>query len=165
MNEYLLSVIGTVILSAILTAILPEGKTLGLMKAITRLVCILAIVSPVLNFFRLGNLSFIGEKNSDNIFSQSVIETQGAFIEYYSEMRIRETQSAIESELSEKYAVDTKVTLCYELQSERVDGKYESDKIKITEIRIKLKEESNEEVLKKMWEYPTKNYCSEVLIE
>lgn len=165
MNEYLLCVIGTVIVSAILTAILPEGKTLGLVKTITRLACILAIVSPVLRFLRVGELTFGGMENSKEIFSQSVIEGEEAFIEYYSEMRIRETERALESELSEKYGLDTEVTLLCEKQTERVDGKYISNRIKIKEIRVKLKKSSNEEVLKKMWEYLTKNYCSEVLIE
>lgn len=165
LNEYLLCVIGTVIVSAILTAILPEGKTLGLVKTITRLACILAIVSPVLRFLRVGELTFGGMENSKEIFSQSVIEGEEAFIEYYSEMRIRETERALESELSEKYGLDTEVTLLCEKQTERVDGKYISNRIKIKEIRVKLKKSSNEEVLKKMWEYLTKNYCSEVLIE
>ena len=165
MNEYLLSVIGTVILSAILTAVLPEGKTLGLIKTITRLACILAIVSPVLRFFSSGDLSFGEKENSETIFSQSVIEGEEAFIEYYSEMRIRETERALEAELSEKYDLATKVSLICEKQTETVAGKYPSDKIKIKELRVKLKESSNEEVLKKMWEYLTKNYCSEVLIE
>ena len=165
MNEYLLSVIGTVTLSAILTAILPEGKTSGLIKAISRLACILAIVSPVLRFFSAGELTFRDMENSKEIFSQSVIEGEEAFIEYYSEMRIRETERALEAELSEKYGLDTKVTLLCEKQTEQVAGKYPSDKIKIKEIRVKLKKSSNEEVLKKMWEYLTKNYCSEVLIE
>lgn len=165
MNEYLLSVIGTVILSAVLTAILPEGRTLGVVKAVARLACVLAIVAPVLNFFRSGNLSAFGEKNSDRIFSESVIEAEETFIEYYSEMRIRETERALELELSEKYSVEAEVALAYKRQEERVDGRYASDKIKITGIHVKLKEKSNEEVLQKMWEYLTKNYCSEVLIE
>ena len=165
LNEYLLCVIGTVIVSAILTAILPEGKTLSLVKTITRLACILAIVSPVLRFLRVGELTFGGMENSKEIFSQSVIEGEEAFIEYYSEMRIRETERALESELSEKYGLDTEVTLLCEKQTETVDGKYISNRIKIKEIRVKLKKSSNEEVLKKMWEYLTKNYCSEVLIE
>lgn len=165
LSEYLLCVIGTVIVSAILTAILPEGKTSGLIKTITRLACILAIVSPVLRFFSVGELTFGGMENSKEIFSQSVIEGEEAFIEYYSEMRIRETERALEGELSEKYGLDTEVTLLCEKQTEQVDGKYPSNRIKIKEIRVKLKKLSNEEVLKKMWEYLTKNYCSEVLIE
>ena len=153
------------IVSAILTAILPEGKTSGLIKTITRLACILAIVSPVLRFFNAGELSFGGIENSERIFSQSVIEGEERFIEYYSEMRIRETETALQAELSEKYDLATEVTLICEKQMETVDGKYASNKIKIKEIRVKLNERSNEEVLQKMWEYLTKNYCSEVLIE
>ena len=164
MNGYLLSVIGTILLSAILTALIPERKTAALVKAITRLVCVVAIISPVLNFLSSGSLSFSGEKNSgENL--KSVIEIQEEFIEYYSEMRIREAEEMLKAELYEKYGLDTEVTLIYERLIETVDGKYASDSIKITQIRVTLHTQSNEEVLQKMWEYLTKNYCSEVLIE
>ena len=53
MNEYVLSVIGTVLIASVLTAILPEGKTSGIIKGITRLVCVVAIVAPVVSFCNL----------------------------------------------------------------------------------------------------------------
>ncbi len=164
MNEYLLSVIGVVILSAIVTSLLPEGKTAGTIKLISRLVCILAIISPVLHFFRSGTLSFKGE-NSKEIFTQTVIQSEERFIEYYSEMRIRETESALKAEILEKYALDVEVAFDYERQTEEIGEIYAYEKIRITKIRVKLNQESKEEVLRNMWEYLTKNYCSEVLIE
>ena len=48
---------------------------------------------------------------------------------------------------------------------EIIDDKYEDRQVEITQIRIKTMQQVDEEVLKNMWEYLTKNYCSEVLIE
>lgn len=165
MSGYLLSVIGAVILSAIMVAILPEGKTSGIIKAVSRLVCILAIISPVLKFFQSGTLTFAEGENSEGIFTQTVIESENAFIEYYSERRIRETESALETEIHEKYGADVEVTLSYEYVEKLVDGRYVDKKIRITAIHIGLKDTISEEALREMWEYLTKNYCSEVLIE
>ena len=53
LNDYLLCVIGTVLICSILTAIAPEGKTSAVIKGVARLTCVLAIISPVLNFLLL----------------------------------------------------------------------------------------------------------------
>lgn len=164
MNGYLLSVIGTVLLSAILTAIVPEGKTSSAIKGVAKLACVLAIVAPVLEFFQGGSEKLGGEKTSQSIFSESVIQTDEAFIKYYSEMRIRETEDALETEISEKYGAETNVTLEWLLETERVDGIYESDAIRITRIRIRIDDET-EEVGQMIADYVKKNYCSEVLLE
>ena len=164
MNGYLLSVIGTVLLCAILTAILPEGKTAGAIKGVAKLACVLAIVAPVLEFFKSGKKGESEQKTSSGIFSETVIQTDEAFIEYYSELRIRETETALESELNEKFQVQAKITLEWQREKETVDGKYESDSIRITRIRIWINDET-EEVSQMIAEYVKKNYCSEVLLE
>ena len=158
MNGYLLSIAGVVVLSAILSSVLPNGKTSGLIKSIMRMACILAIISPIITFFHSGSLSVSGVKNSDAIFSQSVIEQEQAFIHYHSEMRIAETERALEKEILTQFSVETSVALSWELETDY-------DLIKITQIRVITKEQKEREVLEKMWEYLTKNYCSEVLIE
>lgn len=163
MNGYLLSVIGTILLSAIITAILPDGKTSTMIKNVTKLACVLAIVAPVLQFFTKTNA--VADKNSQMFFSQSVIRPDEEFIQYYWSMRIRATESAISKELKEKYSVNTSIELLCSTESETVDGKYQSDEIKVTKIYVRFEEEPNEEVKRSMWEYLTKNYCSEVLLE
>ena len=165
MSGYLLSIIGTILIATFITAILPEGKTSGIIKSMTRLACILAIVSPVLNFFRSGSLSFGKNEKSESIFTDTVIEGAETFINYYSEMRVEETEKAIAQEILEKYQLETEIDLLWERQTEAVDEKYVSDAIRITEIRVKTMDRQDEEVLRNMWEYLTKNYCSEVLIE
>ena len=72
MNTYLLRVLGAVILSALLTAILPSGKTSPLIVAVTRLLCVLAIVAPVFSFLKKGMIVF-EENNYEDFFSDSVI--------------------------------------------------------------------------------------------
>lgn len=164
MSGYLLSIVGVVLLSAILTAILPEGKSSGLIKSVMRMVCTLAIISPILNFLRSQSFSFGENKNSSVNFSQFGIETQSSFISYYSEMRIAEAEDALEAELLEKYQTAAEVSLVWELQQEERTGDV-LEAIKITQMRVKTMERRDEEVLRNMWEYLTKNYCSEVLIE
>lgn len=156
MSGYLLSVIGTVIFSALITAIMPEGKTSGLIKAVARIVCVLAIVAPVLNFLRTTSTLSLYDKKTQTFFSQSVIDEQEAFIQYYSETRIEQTQSALENEIQENYALETEVCLEWML---------EDDRIKITRIVVDTKGKANGEVVKSMSEYLTKKYCSEVKIE
>ena len=158
MSGYLLSIAGVVILSAILSTVLPNGKTSGLIKSVMRMACILAIISPIVTFFRTGSLSVSGVKNSDAIFSQSVIEQEQAFIHYHSEMRIAETEKALEKEILQQFSVEVSVDLSWKFETGY-------DAIKITKIHVVSMEEKDGEVLKKMWEYLTKNYCSEVLIE
>ncbi len=156
MSGYLLGVIGTVLFSALLTAIMPEGKTSGLIKAIARITCVLAIVAPVLGFLKTGSLSLSYDKKSQTIFSQSVIEGQEEFIQYYSEMRVTQTQEALEKELLQKYGVQTVV---------RLEWTLEEDRIKIIRILVDTEGKADKEIVKTMSEYLTKNYCSEVLIE
>ena len=164
LNTYLLRVLGAVILSALLTAILPSGKTSPLIVAVTRLLCVLAIVAPVFSFLKKGMIVF-EENNYEDFFSDSVIERQESFIEYYSYLRIQETEEALERELYERYAIDSEVVLSYTYERESMSDNYQEDDIKITKIIVSLEEETNKEVIQSMWEYLTKQYCREVLIE
>ena len=155
MSGYVLSVIGVILISAILTAVLPSGKTSSVIKGVTRLACVLVIVMPILVFFQSGEWK-IGKTFFQDDFSESVIQTDEAFIQYYSEMRISQTERALEREIEEKYAVFAEISLAWS----RIE-----EEIRIDEISVKLPPKTDEEVRKSMWEYLTKNYCSEVLIE
>ena len=163
MSDYLLAVIGTVILSSLLTAIIPEGKTSPLIKAVTRLACVIAIVSPILQFFQSDELN-IGEENSDAFFSETGIETEGTFIQYYSEMRVHECETTLQKELENKFTSVDSVKIEWEFEPETVSGST-LKMIKIVRIYVRLNKQSNEEAIQDMWEYLTQNYCSEVLIE
>ena len=164
LNAYLLRVLGAVILSALLTAILPNGKSSPLIVAITRLVCVLVIITPIFSFLEKGMIVF-DESEYECFFSDSVIEREDCFIEYYSYLRIRETEGALERELYNRYAVETEVTLSYTHEGGSTSDNYQEDEIKINKIIVNLEEEASKEVVQSMWEYLTKQYCREVLIE
>lgn len=155
MNGYLLSVIGTVLVCSLLTAIAPEGKTSASVKGIAKLVCVLAIIAPVLRFFKTGSLDVFNDKNRQDFFWEEGIEAGDSFIQYYSEMRIRQAEEALEEELLKTYALNVEATLVWRMEEE----------IRIEQICIKLPKNTGEEVKNNMWRYLTENYCSEVLIE
>ncbi len=165
MNGYLLSVIGTVLICSFLTALAPEGKTSSVIKGVARLACVLAIVAPVFQFFKTGSIDVFSDKNGEKIFLDSVIRTDNEFIQYYSEKRIEETETALQAELTEKYEVKTEVRLSWSIYEEEFDGVYVAEYVRVDGICVTLLEQTNEEVKKEMLFYLTENYCSEVLIE
>ena len=154
MNGYLLSVIGTILLSALLTAILPNGKTSAVIKAITKLACLLVIISPVFSYIQAETGTSNG--NSSKNLSQSVIQTDEAFITYYSEMRIQNAQAQLESEIKEKFDLGCKVIFTWE---------YDKEIIRIIKLTVQPQTELSEQQNSELCEYLTNNYCSEVVIE
>ncbi len=165
MNGYLLSVLGTVLLCAVLTAIVPEGKTSATIKGIARLACVLAIVAPVLRFFKTGDVESIAIEKEENFFSQTGIDGEESYIKYYSDERIRNAEKALRAELKDKYEVETDVKVEYSLTVEDIYELYPSTKICVERIRIQTQSQVGEEVKRAMWLYVTENYCSEVLLE
>ena len=164
MSVYVLSVMGTVLLCALLTAILPTGKTTSIVKGVSRLACVISIVMPVLVFFQSGKWS-VNQNIFQNDFAENVIQTDDAFIKYYSEMRVHETQTALEQVIYEEFSVQAEIVISWEIYKDKYADDYEWQKIKITNIHVKNKEKQTEEVERAMWVYLTENYCSEVLIE
>jgi len=165
LREYLLSIVGTILLSSLIVAILPNGKTTALIKATTRLACVLAIISPILSFMQSRGRGIDNDKNVETFFSQNVIETQDTFINYYSEIRVKETEEVLASELKNLYGANVQVDLQWQKDVERIEEIYTVDKIRITQIYVRFEKRPDEEVIRTMWEYLTKNYCSEVLLE
>lgn len=160
MNGYLLSVIGTILISAFVTAITPDGKTSVVVKAVTRLACILVIIAPILRFLQ-AERSTQNAENRQEIFAESVIQTDSSFIQYYQEKRIELTAQALEEELLDEFAVDGNVQIEWR-KTPTDDGE---QGIEITRICVRLENSIAERERERMCEYLTKNYCSEVLIE
>lgn len=164
MNAYALSVMGTVLLSAILTMLTPEGKCAGLIKGVAKLACVIVLIAPIPQF--LKNDSFFeiirGEKieNTDVFFDKNGIIADEGFIRYYCELRVAYTQTALEQEIDEKYGLKTSVSLQWEFEKET-----DANGLKITEIAVKTGGNITNGVKNEMIEYLTKNYCSEVKIE
>ena len=155
MNGYILSIIGTILLCAFLTAIAPEGRTSAVIRGVAKLACLIVIVAPIPQLL----YSKKNDKTGQDFFSQTVIETDADFIKYYSEMRISSMERALEEEIYEEFCVKSSVSLAWEYP------KTQTEDIKITKITVRTETLSETEVLKRMSEYLTLQYCSEVLIE
>lgn len=164
MNGYVLTVMGTVLLSAILTILVPEGKTSGIIKGVTKLACLIVIISPIPQFLKNERFFDVirGEsvENNEAFFEENGITADKSFIEYYCKWRVEETQTALQKELTEKFAVKLIVTIVWEF-----DDTVDADGIKITKIKIKMQEDVSQEMQTKITEYVRKTYCSEVQIE
>lgn len=164
MKAYVISVIGIVIISAVLTVIIPEGKTSGMIKGVAKTACVAVIIAPIIQFFQSGEVPSFFYKNSQEIFSQSGIETDEKFIQYYSEMRIMETQEKLQKELQEKYGVQTQVALDWEWRASTENKNY-TNEIYITKIYVCGMENQADIMKNEVREYLSKSYCSEVQIE
>ena len=146
MNEYVLSIMGTVLIASVLSAILPEGKTSVVIKSIAKLFCVFAVLSPVLRFF--------DEKNSSSqtgIFSESVIKEDESYIDYCSKKSVENAEKALEEYLSTEYGRAATVTIEWlyaEVSSEvglLFPISYVGERIRVTKIVVDTDEETNEE--------------------
>ncbi len=110
MNGYLLSIIGTVLFSSFIVAILPEGKMSGTIKGVAKMVCLLAIIAPIPQYMqKQKNLK--NTEEVQNFFSITGIQSDVSFIQYYSEMRIKDAEQLLEREIQEKFSYQADVLL------------------------------------------------------
>ena len=128
MSEYLLAIIGAVLLSTLIMGISPKGKTAEIIKGTTKVVCLLAIIAPVLNFFQFDG-------KWQDFFEKSVIETDEEFIKYCSEKRIEYAQDALSKRLSEEFGGDFAVTLVWSYVVVE-NGGYETEEVKIEKAQV-----------------------------
>ena len=164
MKEYLLSIIGIVLISSILLAIMPDGKTASVIKGTTKLSCLLVIISPIIGYFDSNIRNSNNAEKAGNFFQETVIDEDESFIQYYSEKRIYLAEIALEEELFEHFQVNTKVTLCWEILDFQMDA-YSGNNIKVCSIAVNSKDGMEDSMKKKVCEYLENKYCSEVLIE
>lgn len=164
MNGYVLTVIGTVLVSSILSVLIPEGKTAGLVKGVTKLACLIVLILPIPNFLQEENVFDVirGEsiENTDGFFENNGISPDKSFIEYYCELRIREAENALEREVQDKFGVTITANFSWEYA-----GETDIDGVKITSIYAKLETEMSEKVKTELYAYLKDSYCSEVQIE
>ncbi len=158
MSGYLISIIGTVLVCAVLTALLPNGKTAGVIKGIAKLACVISIIAPIPQF-----ISDFGddEKNNEKI-TQTVIQTDKSFIQYYCEMRIDNAKQSLENEIYDKFSIVVSCDIFW--QFENADNS-DVDEVKITKIAVKTLENTSISSKNEIKEYVMQNYCSEVQIE
>ena len=102
MSGYLLGVIGVVLISSLLTVVIPQGKTAKLVASLSKLACIVAILMPIPALLSGKEQSFFGE---------TIIQTDDEYIKYLSEMRVREAESNLAAILRESYGDELEVAL------------------------------------------------------
>ena len=147
MSEYLLSIVGAILLSAVLTSILPEGKTLGMVKSVAKLVCVLVILSP------FGKWLKNPIQITENYFSQSVIKIDESFIEYCRENAIAQAEEQIEEEILQNFLLQSDVEFICKIGQD--------DGVSVTQMIVRIKGGECQEVEK----YLTEKYGYEVRME
>ena len=153
MSGYLLSVIGIVLFSSILVAVLPTGKTGDMIRGITRIACVITMLSPVVYFF-------VDDGALDSFFGETGIETEATFIQYCCEERIEEAENLLQKELSAKY--DGVDTVEIEWENEAVDFKgYTASEVKIIKIVVYVNRAFSNNVQEEMIEYLFNQYGCE----
>ena len=155
MNEYLLSVIGVVILASVLLAIIPEGKTTAMIKGTTKMACLLVVVSPIVQYLYARAKGDEKVGNAGIFFQESVIDEDLNFLQYNYEIRVRLLEQALQQELQELYLIEADITLEYEMGEE----------LQVYTICVKPKNALKEDIKAEVCEYLEKKYCSEVLLE
>ncbi len=164
MNGYVLSVIGTVLLSAILAAILPEGKTAVTVKGVMKCACVLIIVTPVLSFFQSNDEILVSNSYLNGYFEKIGLIEDSRFIQYVSTERVKYAQECLEKELLKEYSAKVRITLEWR-EEERILEGYKTTAIKIEKISVQGIDKDNQKLRKDVLEYLTKHYCEEVLLE
>lgn len=129
MSSYLLTVVGTALISSVLIAILPSGKTSEIIKAILRTACLVVILSPLATLF-------VELKNNHGIFVESSIETHDNFIEYSCKRRVEEAEKMLAKELNERFGGIRLVEAVWGFEDVEV-GTYSVEEIQIKELLIK----------------------------
>lgn len=177
MSEYLLSIVGIVLIAAIVSAVLPEGKTVKLIKGITKLCCLFVILAPVLNFFlaKIGKEEE-GETNFSFFSSQTVIQTDGSFIDYCSTKRIENAERELEKDLESRFFVSIDATLVWRYDSGEEEGATDEENresrdvffggdIAITRVLLTFGDDSlssDEELSEEIGKYVSEEYGCEV---
>lgn len=162
LNGYLLSIIGTTLVSSVLLSILPEGKSSGMVKGIAKLVCLVSIVSPIPNLIGEETFSKLFQsdstKKNNQQFTETVIRTDEEFIDYVSELRIDNAKWTIELEIYQRFEVECSI---------RVDCVIASDtaKMQLNNIYVQFDSCEKEQTAEEIVAYLKKTYLCEVQIE
>ena len=100
MSEYFLSVCGATLLSALLTQILPSGKTNKFLIGILKLCCLAVFVAPVASWLR----QFPQTEPSD-----LQIELDSSYLDHCDELVSQDVATAIEQDAEERFSVVCRV--------------------------------------------------------
>ena len=153
MSGYLLSVVGIVLFTSILLAIVPTGKTSEIVKAIARLACVVTILAPIVQFF-------VSDGEFGTFFVESSIQTESTFIQYSSKTRVEEVEKILEEKIEVEFGVPVDVECVWRIV-EKQEGMYEGQKIHIEKVFVKTKTEELSDWKKTVEAFIQKEYGCE----
>ncbi len=124
MEKYVLAVCGAVILSALVTILLPEGKIGKFVNGMLKVFCVFVMLVPLYNLFADFSLPAAGESSSE-------IELDGQFIDAVYSARAEQQAKALEETLAEEQGVQ----IAAEISWKCVEYAYE-----IEQVRVKIED-------------------------
>lgn len=123
MQAYILSVCGAVIISALVTLLLPEGKTGKFINGILKLFCLLVVLVPLFGFFKeLKNPGFPDSSQEASL--------DDGFIDYAFAVRAKEDGEKIDKTIADEFSVVVSSSVAWDF----VEYSY-----KITGVSVKIK--------------------------
>ena len=108
MKAYILAVCGAALISALVTVLLPEGKTGKFINGILKLFCLLVMLVPLLALFTGG------EGALPSLSGQGTMEYDDAFIEKMFARRAEAEAASLESYIDEEFSVTADVRVGWE---------------------------------------------------
>ena len=153
MSGYLLSVVGIVLFTSVLLAIVPTGKTSEIVKAIARLACVVTILAPIVQFF-------VSDGEFGTFFVESSIQTESTFIQYSSKTRVEEVEKILEEKIEDEFGVPVDVECIWHIV-EKQEGMYEGQNIHIEKVFVKTKTEELSDWKKTVEAFIQKEYGCE----
>lgn len=144
MSGWVLSVCGMVFLTAVLYAILPEGKTGKIIKSVFALMCLTVLIKPVIN---LKDADF----NIDTAFSTYEINLQNNYLDFILKQKENYLEKGIKETLNSfgVYVETATINLCYD-EKMNISTKKASVQIKKGEI---IDDSAHIVIIDKVFEY------------
>ena len=117
MQAYLLSVAGAVLLSAVVSILVPEGRLGPVIRGVTKLVTLLLLVSPVISLLRGASFSV----------EETALGEDADFLSYCAERVEKRDEHSVEARLLEEYGISAVADLDL-----AADGSYSAKYVTVT---------------------------------
>lgn len=95
MQAYILSVAGAVLLSAVVSILVPDGKLGPLIRGMSKLITLILLVSPVISLFRGGDFTF----------DETAFREDTAYLAASAERAEESDERAVEAWLESEYGI------------------------------------------------------------
>ncbi len=122
MKAYILSVAGVILISAIVSILVPSGKMGKFIKGMTKLFILAVLISPLVSWLRGG----------DFLFSSKDVGSDEKYLKNYVAMLTDEDEVAIEADLKVEYGIGTDVEVFRSFD----DFSYEKIKVVVSDFGI-----------------------------